>query len=86
MKIYNRIATLLLCSLACTALQAKDYVVTSPDGHLKATVSDNDRIQWTITHDGVTVLAPSAISIRTTPLSQCTMQPATTSLATTHIL
>ena len=66
MKIYNRIATLLLCSLACTALQAKDYVVTSPDGHLKATVSDNDHIQWTITHDGVTVLAPSAISIRTT--------------------
>lgn len=48
------------------ALQAKDYVVTSPDGHLKATVSDNDHIQWTITHDGVTVLAPSAISIRTT--------------------
>lgn len=66
MKNYYRITALLLCSLSWMALQAKDYVVTSPSGHLKATVSDNERMEWTITHDGVTVLAPSAISIKTT--------------------
>ena len=66
MKTYTRIATTLLFSLACMGMQAEDYAVTSPNGHLKATVSDNGRIEWTITHDGVTVLAPSAIGIRTT--------------------
>lgn len=66
MKNYNRTIAILFCSLVCFALQAKNYVVTSPDGHLKATVSDNNRIEWSITHDGVTVLAPSAISIQTT--------------------
>ena len=66
MRNYRRSAALLLCILACLASQAKDYAVTSPNGHLKATGSDNGRIEWTITHDGVTVLAPSAISIQTT--------------------
>lgn len=65
MKNHNRISALFLCMLASVALQAKDYVVTSPDGHLKATVSDNEKVQWAITHDGATILAPSAISIRT---------------------
>ena len=45
---------------------AKDYVVTSPDGHLKATVSDTESLTWSIERDGVTVLKPSAISITTT--------------------
>ena len=66
MKNYNRIAALFLCSLVCVASEAKDYVVTSPNGHLKATVSDGERVEWKITHDDVTVLAPSAIGIQTT--------------------
>ncbi len=66
MKNTTRSTVLILCLLFCLALQAKDYVVTSPDGHLKATVSDQDRIAWTIRHDGTTVLAPSAIRIQTT--------------------
>ena len=62
----KKIIPIFLCWLACISLQAKDYVVASPDGHLKATVTDNERIEWTIMHDDVTVLAPSAIGIRTT--------------------
>ena len=51
MKTYTRIAATLLFSLACMGMQAEDYAVTSPNGHLKATVSDNGRIEWTITHE-----------------------------------
>lgn len=48
---------------------AKDYVVTSPNGHLKATVSDGQKITWTVALDGKTVLAPSAISIKTSSMA-----------------
>lgn len=66
MNIYTRSTILLLSWLSCMALQAKDYSVTSPNGHLKATVSDNERVCWSISLDDVTVLAPSAIGIQTT--------------------
>lgn len=66
MKYYNRIAAMVLGLLVCLVSEAKDYSVTSPNGHLKATVSDNGRVEWTITRDDVTVLAPSAIGIQTT--------------------
>ena len=54
-----------LLLLSGMSMQAKDYVVTSPDGHLKATVSDTEKITWSIERDGATVLLPSAISIKT---------------------
>ncbi|MCQ2111315.1 MAG: glycoside hydrolase family 97 protein [Bacteroidaceae bacterium] len=50
---------------ASSNVAAKDYSVSSPDGHLKAVVSDEGKISWTIVRDDVTVLAPSAISIQT---------------------
>ena len=40
MKNSPRTITFLFCSLVCFALQAKNYVVNSPDGHLKARVSE----------------------------------------------
>lgn len=51
---------------AVFSASAKDFAVTSPDGRLKATICDSEGIAWTITCDGQTVLAPSAISIQTT--------------------
>ena len=47
-------------------LDVGDYVVTSPDGQLKATVSDDGMIKWSIEREGVKVLEPSAIRIATT--------------------
>ena len=44
---------------------AKDYSVSSPDGHLKACISDAGKVSWSIVRDGVTILQPSAISITT---------------------
>lgn len=64
MKHYRTLA-LLLCSLVSLALSATSYELNSPDGHLRTTISDDDRIRWSITHDGVPVLAPSAISLQT---------------------
>ena len=51
--------------LAPVCTNAKVYSVTSPDGRLAATLSDEGQVTWTITLDGATVLAPSAIKIET---------------------
>ena len=65
MKYLLSTSLLLASLLSIFSAEAKDYVVTSPDGHLKATVSDTDKITWSIERDGATVLLPSAISIKT---------------------
>ena len=62
-KVISLSALLLLSSMS---VQAKDYVVTSPDGHLKAVVNDDVKVSWTIMRDEQVVLAPSAIRIQTT--------------------
>lgn len=41
----------------------KTMKVTSPDKKLELTVSITDRIQWTLTHEGDTVMAPSTLSL-----------------------
>ncbi len=51
--------------LAAMSAGAKDYTISSPDGHLKACVSDAGKVTWSIVRDGLTVLQPSAISITT---------------------
>ncbi len=45
---------------------AKDYVVTSPDGKLTATVRDQPNISWSISHQNTVVLQSSPIGITTT--------------------
>lgn len=64
-KIYST-PLILAALMACMSAEAKDYVVTSPDGQLKATVSDEGMIKWSIEREGVKVLEPSAIRIATT--------------------
>lgn len=45
--------------LAAVPAVAKDYYVSSPDGHLKAYVSDAGKVSWSIVRDDVTILPPS---------------------------
>ncbi|WP_106827862.1 glycoside hydrolase family 97 protein [Parabacteroides pacaensis] len=55
------IALLLTGSMA--AIAQKTYQVQSPDGKLKAVVTVKDQIEYSVTHDGTEVLAPSSISM-----------------------
>lgn len=66
MKFSKVISLSALLLLSCLSVQAKDYVVTSPDGHLKAVVNDDVKVSWSIMRDEQVVLAPSAIRIQTT--------------------
>ena len=56
--------TLLAIALLLSALlSAKDYKLSSPDGRLKITITDNGGLQWQITHEATEVLSPSPIGI-----------------------
>ena len=56
--------TLLVIILFSSALLfAKDYKLSSPDGRLKITITDNGGLQWKITHEDTEVLSPSPIGI-----------------------
>ncbi len=44
-------------------LQAKDYVVTSPDGSVTVTVSDGDAVSYWVDCNGIVLLEPSFISM-----------------------
>ena len=56
--------TLLAIALLSSALlSAKDYKLSSPDGRLKITITDNGGLQWQITHEATEVLSPSPIGI-----------------------
>ncbi len=65
----RKLSLLLSLSLVLSTLSAKDYVVTSPDGHLQAIVNDDTQISWCISHDGNKVLENSAIRIQTSTAS-----------------
>lgn len=51
--------------LTAVSAGAKDYSVSSPDGHLQAYISDAGKVSWSIVRDDVTILQPSTISITT---------------------
>lgn len=54
-----------LTILAALSAEAKDYSVTSPDGHLKASISDAGKVSWSVVRDDMTILQPSPIGITT---------------------
>ncbi len=58
----NSLFLLLFLSLGLL-LQAKDYVVTSPDGSVTVTVSDGDAVSYWVDCNGVVLLEPSFISM-----------------------
>ena len=53
---------LFLLSL-CVSLQAKDYVLSSPDGSVTVTVTDGDAVSYWVDCNGVVLLEPSFISM-----------------------
>ena len=54
---------LLLAALATGSAQAKIYRLASPNGRTTIEVDDQERITWTVSHNGKRILAPSAISM-----------------------
>lgn len=60
----RNIFLLLTCILAATTFAQKQFIVTSPDGRINATISLYDQLTYTITHDGQLVLDASPISLR----------------------
>ncbi len=63
----NRLLITAAFCLAAVAVQASDYKVTSPDGHIAVTVTDTDAaLTWQIDYDQQPVLLPSAIGMEWT--------------------
>lgn len=62
---------LIVCSLtAALQAEAKDYVVASPDGHLRITINDDAALSWSVSRSSAqgqaqTILLPSPIGIIT---------------------
>ena len=54
---------LLLSVLTAGGVQAKVYKVTSPNGRTSIEIDVQDRITWSVTHNGQKILAPSVISM-----------------------
>ncbi|MBR6932814.1 MAG: glycoside hydrolase family 97 N-terminal domain-containing protein, partial [Bacteroidales bacterium] len=49
--------------LVCSASEAKDYKVLSPDGRTEVTVSVGQNINWRVTRDGVCIIQPSEMAV-----------------------
>lgn len=62
-----KIRLLLLCTAVLTTLHSKadDFLVTSPDGHLKATVSLNDgKLAYSVNRDDRTIVSESPLGLK----------------------
>lgn len=58
----------ILAFLSCgtIAFAQQGYTVLSPDGKIKVSVELNEKVTYTITHDGEIVISPSPISMKLT--------------------
>lgn len=56
-------AFLLICSMFCNELIAKDYRILSPDGRIVVEINADSGISYSVTHDGKTVVEKSAIGL-----------------------
>ena len=59
----KRLSILLAALLAAAGLQAKEYVVKSPDGAIVVTVQSGEHVSYSITRNDIKLLAPSQISM-----------------------
>lgn len=57
---------LLLFSLCATAQKIKTYSVSSPDAAIIIKVEVGEKLAWSVTHGGQTIITPSAISLQLT--------------------
>ena len=65
-----QIKSLLLCTLFLQTLtsRADDFTVTSPDGHIEATVHLTDgKLSYTVSRDGRTLVSESPLGLTTSP-------------------
>lgn len=57
------VAALAVCGIAAGVVNAKEYTLSSPDGHIRLTVDAGKRLAWSLMHDSTKVIAPSPISL-----------------------
>lgn len=57
------VAALAVCGIAAGVVNAKEYTLSSPDGHIRLTVDTGKRLAWSLMHDSTKVIAPSPISL-----------------------
>ncbi len=57
----KKLAFFLTATLVTLTVQAADYRLESPDGHITATITAGPQLTWAAERDGVTVFAPSPI-------------------------
>ena len=57
------VAALAVCGIAAGVVNAKEYTLSSPDGHVRLTVDAGKRLTWSLMHDSTTVIVPSPISL-----------------------
>lgn len=51
------------------AIHAQQYEMLSPDGKLKVSVTCDNGLRWSVSHDGTKVTTPSEIAVNDAPLS-----------------
>jgi hypothetical protein len=62
----KKLLFMMLVGFTALTAQAKETVISSPDGRLAVTVSDaSGRVSYTVSYDGQQMLAPSALGLRT---------------------
>lgn len=59
----KKLSIFLFTLALCLGLQAKAYVVTSPDGHLTLTLQNGNTLTYSVSRDNVPLIAPSALSL-----------------------
>ena len=52
-----------MLGLTCSYGLAKDYIVSSPDGKIKVTVSADKQLRWSVQYGAERILAPSVLSM-----------------------
>ncbi|MCQ2141626.1 MAG: glycoside hydrolase family 97 protein [Bacteroidales bacterium] len=64
----KRTLVIIAAALFCTVCMAapKSFTVSSPDGHLSATVQTGSALTYSVTFDGAVIVAPSEISMTLT--------------------
>ena len=59
----KRILTVLALAAVCSLAAAKDYTVTSPDGHLSVKVDAGKTLTYSIERDGLLLIKPSCLQL-----------------------
>ncbi len=57
---------LMLCTALAVQAKPKTYTLSSPDGHLKATIESGKQLTYSLERDGILLLQPSEISLTLT--------------------